>query len=182
VYGYNKFNIDNQEDETGLMAYDLTQLKILIVEDNQPMAAITKGILQTFGIKYVHTASNGEDGYKRFCEDKHDIIIADWSMKPVNGIELIKKIRQDKFSPNPYVPVIIMTGYSDKVRVLEARDNGATEFLVKPFTAQDLYKRLVQIIERPRQFVKNESFFGPDRRRKLSDDFNGPEKRKDRDE
>lgn len=159
------------------MAYDFTQLKILIVEDNQPMAAITKGILQTFGITQIHMAGNGEEGYKRFCEDKHDIIIADWSMKPINGIELIKKIRNDKYSANPYVPIILMTGHSDKARVMEARDTGTTEFLVKPFTAQDLYKRLVQIIERPRQFVKNDTFFGPDRRRKLAEDFNGPDRR-----
>jgi len=164
------------------VAYDLTQLKILIVEDNQPMAAITKGILQTFGIKFVHSAPNGEEGFKRFCEDKHDIIISDWSMKPMNGIELIKKIRNDKYSTNPYVPIILMTGHSDRAHVTEARDIGATEFLVKPFTAQDLYKRLVQIIERPRQFVKNDTFFGPDRRRKLTDDFNGPDKRKNKDE
>jgi two-component system chemotaxis response regulator CheY len=60
---------------------------------------------------------------------------------------------------------------------MQARDAGVTEFLVKPFTARDLYRRLYQIIERPRQFVRSEDFFGPDRRRKGAADYQGPLRR-----
>ena len=61
------------------------------------------------------------------------------------------------------------------------RDAGVTEFLVKPFNARDLYRRIVQIIERPRQFVRSEDFFGPDRRRKRESNYAGPRRREEDD-
>jgi DNA-binding response OmpR family regulator len=70
-----------------------------------------------------------------------------------------------------------MTGFSEKRRVFQARDAGVTEFLVKPFNARDLYRRIAQLIERPRQFVRSEDFFGPDRRRGSSETYTGPLRR-----
>jgi DNA-binding NtrC family response regulator len=72
-----------------------------------------------------------------------------------------------------------MTGYSQKKRVIAARDSGITEFLVKPFTAKALYQRIETMIEKPRLFVKSDSYFGPDRRRKREGDYGGPERRAD---
>lgn len=159
------------------MAYQMHKISILIVEDNLPMLEITKSLLLTFGIGHVITAQNGEIGFKRYCELNPDIVIADWMMKPVDGISLTRLIRNDPKSPNPYVPIILMTGFSEKRRVFQARDAGVTEFLVKPFNARDLYKRLIQVIERPRQFVKATDFFGPDRRRRSRGPYEGPMRR-----
>lgn len=159
------------------MAYNFKSLAILIVEDNFPVLELTSSILQTFGVKTIYTAKNGEEGFVRFCQNKPDLVIADWMMKPGNGIELAHQIRTHRRSPDPFVPFILMTGFSEKRRVFEARDMGVTEFLVKPFTARDLYKRIEQVIERPRQFVRNEDFFGPDRRRKILEDYKGRFKR-----
>lgn len=158
------------------MAYQMHKISVLIVEDNLPMLEIAKSLLLAFGVGHVITAQNGEIGYKRYCEFNPDIVIADWMMKPVDGISLTRIIRNDPRSPNPYVPIILMTGFSEKRRVFQARDAGVTEFLVKPFNARDLYKRLVQVIERPRQYVKAEDFFGPDRRRSHSS-YDGPRRR-----
>ena len=141
------------------------------------MLDISKSLLVTFGVGHVIGAQNGEIGFKRICEYNPDIVIADWMMKPVDGINFTRRVRNDPASPNPYVPVILMTGFSERKRVLEARDAGVTEFLVKPFNARDLYKRLVQVIERPRQFVRSNDFFGPDRRRKREMAFTGPYRR-----
>lgn len=153
------------------------KISILVVEDNIPMLEITKTLLQTFGVGMVHGAHNGETGFETFCRTNPDIVIADWMMKPMDGITLTRKIRNDPYSPNPYVPLILMTGFSEKRRVFEARDAGVTEFLVKPFNARDLYKRIVQVIERPRQFVRADDFFGPDRRRKSDMSYLGPDRR-----
>ena len=161
------------------MAYDFRNVTVLVVEDNQPMCDMVLSLLDAFGIKRAHSARNGEEGYKAYLKHKPDVIIADWMMKPVDGILFTQKIRTNPGSPNPYVPIILMTGFSEKKRVVTARDSGVTEFLVKPFTARDLYKRLAQIIERPRQFVKTEVFFGPDRRRKQEEHFEGSIKRFD---
>jgi len=159
------------------MTYELHHLKILIVEDNQPMLNLTRSILQTFGVGTVSTATNGLEGFESFCSLNHDIIIADWMMRPTDGIALTKMVRNDQRSPNQYVPIILMTGFGDKDRVIAARDSGVTEFLVKPFNTRDLYTRLVQVIEKPRQFIRSEEFFGPDRRRKPNSDFDGDLKR-----
>lgn len=159
------------------MAYQFQKITVLVVEDNQPMLEVTKALLLTFGVGNVITAQNGEVGFKRFCEFNPDIVIADWMMKPMDGITLTKRIRTDPLSPNPYVPVILMTGFSEKRRVFQARDAGVTEFLVKPFNARDLYRRIAQLIERPRQFVRSEDFFGPDRRRGSSESYTGPLRR-----
>lgn len=159
------------------MTYQMHKVSVLVVEDNLPMLEITKSLLLTFGVGHVITAQNGEIGFKRFCELNPDMVIADWMMKPVDGISLTRVIRNDPKSPNPYVPIILMTGFSEKRRVFQARDAGVTEFLVKPFNARDLYKRLVQVIERPRQFVKATDFFGPDRRRRSGGPYDGPMRR-----
>lgn len=141
------------------------------------MLEICRTLLLTFGVGEVLTAKNGEEGFKIACKENPDIIIADWMMEPTDGITMTRKVRNDSFSPNHYVPIILMTGFSEKKRVVQARDAGVTEFLVKPFTARDLYKRIAQIIERPRQFVRSEEFFGPDRRRKADPIYKGPFKR-----
>ena len=160
------------------MAYQFHRISVLVVEDNQPMLDITKSLLVTFGVGHVIGAQNGEIGFKRFCEYNSDIVIADWMMKPMDGISFTRQVRNDPQSPNPFVPIILMTGFSEKRRVLQARDSGVTEFLVKPFNARDLYRRLVQVIERPRQFVRAPDFFGPDRRRKKgTSSYEGPYRR-----
>ncbi len=164
------------------MAYEFYKIKILIVEDNKPMLDLTKSILQTFGVAEVITAKDGEEGFREYCLHNPDIVIADWMMKPMDGISLTRRMRNDPRSPNQYTPVILMTGFSEKRRVLEARDAGVTEFLVKPFNARDLYRRIAQVIERPRQFVRSEDFFGPDRRRISKSGqkpYDGPNRRGD---
>ena len=141
------------------------------------MLDLAKSILATFGVGTVHTAKNGEDGFKLFCSLNPDIVIADWMMKPMDGISLTRRIRNDAASPNHFTPVILMTGFSEKRRVIQARDAGVTEFLVKPFNARDMYRRISQVIERPRQFVRSEDFFGPDRRRMRTTAYHGPQRR-----
>ncbi len=159
------------------MSYDFHKTKILIVEDNLPMLELTKSLLQTFGVGEVIPAKHGEGGFKEFCNHNPDIVIADWMMVPMDGISLTRRMRNDPKSPNQYTPVILMTGFSEKRRVVQARDAGVTEFLVKPFNARDLYRRIAQVIERPRQFVRSEDFFGPDRRRSTKDEHRGPYRR-----
>lgn len=159
------------------MSYQMHRISVLVVEDNLPMLEITKSLLQAFGVGNVIGAQNGEAGFEKFREFNPDIVIADWMMKPMDGISFTRRIRNDPHSPNQFVPVILMTGFSERRRVLQARDAGVTEFLVKPFNARDLYKRIAQVIERPRQFVRSEDFFGPDRRRKAESMYTGPRRR-----
>jgi DNA-binding response OmpR family regulator len=159
------------------MAYDFSQLRVLVVEDNQPMSELIKSLLLIFGVDDVILARNGREGFDRFVLHNPDLVLADWMMREMDGIAMTNEIRTSATSPNQFVPIIMMTGFSEKHRVIEARDAGVTEFLVKPFTARDLYRRVEEIIERPRQFVRSEDFFGPDRRRRRDTGFEGPFRR-----
>lgn len=159
------------------MAYDFSKMSVLIVEDSQPMRALLNSLLSAFGVHRVYTANEGKQGLEMVIAKDPDLIITDWMMEPVNGIDFTRSLRTTEGVPNPYVPVIMMTGFSSKFRVEEARDIGVTEFLVKPFTAYELYRRIAQVIEKPRKFVKAQHFFGPDRRRRASKEYSGPMRR-----
>lgn len=163
------------------MAYSLEKAKILLIDDMKPMLGLTKSVLKIFGFQDIYSADNAEEGFDLLCKHNPDIVITDWMMEPIDGLEFAKKVRRNPFSPNPYVPILMMTGFSSRLRVETARDSGITEFLVKPFTSRDLYMRVAQIIEKPRQFVDCVTFFGPDRRRRSEDDYEGP-RRRDADE
>lgn len=159
------------------MTYQFQDASILVVDDMKPMLNLTVSILKTFGFQNIYTARDADDAFAKFCRFNPDIVLTDWMMEPYDGIELTNKIRNDPKSPNKFVPVILMTGYSARVRVTESRDKGVTEFLVKPFCAKDLYTRIEQLIEKPRKFIDSGKFFGPDRRRKKGDDYQGPRRR-----
>lgn len=145
------------------------------------MVDLLKSLLEAYGITKIYSAKDGDEGFEIFKKELPDLILSDWMMKPVDGISFTRRIRNDSGSPNKFVPIILMTGFSEKRRVMQARDAGVTEFLVKPFNARDLYRRIVQIIERPRQFVRSEDFFGPDRRRKRESTYSGPRRREEDD-
>ncbi|QQG37128.1 MAG: response regulator [Micavibrio aeruginosavorus] len=160
------------------MVYQFKTVSILVVDDMKPMVSLVSGLLKVFGFSAIYTADNPEDAFAQFCRYKPDIVLTDWQMQPFDGLELIRMIRRDPRSPNKFVPVIMMSGYSHRIRVEQARDVGVTEFLVKPFTAKDLFARIEQLIERPRQFVDSGQFFGPDRRRRKGE-YAGQRRRED---
>ena len=94
-----------------------------------------------------------------------------------DGLELIQMIRQPGANSNPYVAIIMLTGHSEKKRVVSARDAGVTEFLAKPISAKGLYQRIVNVVANPRSFIKTKTYFGPDRRRNTNNAYIGPERR-----
>ena len=154
-------------------------LKILIVEDNQHMRTLLRGLLNSVGIREIVEANNGASALDALREKKCDLILSDLSMAPMNGLEFSRKVRTGDHSPNPFVPIIMITGHTERARVEAARDAGVTEFLAKPITAHSLFSRIAEIVERPRAFVRCEAYFGPDRRRKTLDSYAGPWRRHD---
>jgi CheY-like chemotaxis protein len=154
-------------------------LKALIVEDNAHMRSLLRSLLNSVGIKEIAEAAHGRAAIDALRERKADLVLSDMAMKPMDGIEFTRHIRTHEHSPNPFVPIIMITGHTEKHRVEAARDAGVTEFLAKPITAANLFTRIAEIVERPRAFVRCENYFGPDRRRRLIDDYAGPWRRQD---
>ncbi len=160
------------------MAYRLEHLRILIVDDNPHIRQLLRTVLHAVGVKSIDIAEDGVLGFEAFCRLEYDLVFTDFQMEPLSGIDLTDLIRTSKKSPNPYTPIIMISAYSDESRVQKARDHGVTEFLAKPFTVERLLERLQKVIENPRPFVKTDTYFGPDRRRKDDPLYDGPERRK----
>lgn len=148
------------------MAYDFKNIKVLVVESSQHVLALLEDVLTVFTIPRdnISAASTTEEGFTKFCAENHDLIIVDWIEDPESGIQLTHKIRAEKASPNPYVPILMTAGSGHENRVIKARDMGVSGYLVKPFQARELAQKIELIIEKPRPFIVHSSFIGPDRR------------------
>ena len=154
-------------------------LRVMIVEDNQHMRSLLRTLLNSIGIREIHEAGNGTVALEILREQPCDLILSDLAMKPMDGIDFTREIRQSARSANPFMPIIMVTGHTERHRVEAARDAGVTEFLAKPITAHNLFTRITEIIERPRAFVRCNDYFGPDRRRRQNDEHAGPWRRSD---
>nr|WP_291835723.1 response regulator [Brevundimonas sp.] len=155
----------------------LAALQVLLVDDNQHMRAITSAVLQSAGIRKLREAADGAAALEILRDHAVDLVIVDFNMFPLDGVEFTRLVRNSPDSANPYLPIIMMTGHSEKTRVYEARDAGVNEFVVKPITAKAILDRIQAVIFRPRPFVKTDGYFGPDRRRVQSADDKGPKRR-----
>ena len=158
---------------------DISHLSFLIIDDNKYMRSLLSQILHAFGVRAISEAIEGADALKTLQVNLVDVIICDWAMTPIDGIEFIKMLRRDKTNPNRQVPIIMISGFTEAVRVIEARDAGCNEFLAKPVSAEKLYNRIYNVIKKPRPWIEIASYIGPDRRRKIDPaTFHGPERRK----
>ena len=155
------------------------RLKALVVEDNPHMRVLLRDLLLSLGIGQVLEAADGRAAMEALKTGKIDFILTDLSMKPVDGIAFTKMVRRSKSSPNPFVPVIMITGHTERARVEAARDAGVTEVLAKPVTAKDLLRRIAEIVERPRTFVCSDGFTGPNRRRRKDPGHRAPLRRQE---
>lgn len=159
-----------------MSSYDLTKISVLIVDDNKHMQHLLREVLRVLGIRDVHTADDGAAALKDLKAFTADVVICDWNMKPIDGLEFVRMVRTSEDSADRTVPIIMLTGHTEASRVARARDCGINEYLAKPVSAKGLYHRISQIIERPRAFVRSETYVGPDRRRRTSA-YDGPERR-----
>lgn len=147
------------------IAFD--KLSFAVVEDNIHMRRLIRTLLYSFGSREIYEAEDGAGGLEAVEMYSPDILITDWKMPIFDGLEFIQMIRNPDACNNAYIPIIMITGHSERKRVMAARDIGVTEFLCKPFSASALYERIVHIILEPRPFVRNNKYFGPEVRKPL---------------
>ena len=160
------------------MKPSLAQLSFLIVDDNPNMATILKAVLKAFGAEQIHEARDAADAFQTARQRTVDLAFVDYQLGgAVDGVGFIKLMRTAADSPNPYLPLIMLTAHSEPSRVAAARDSGVTEFCVKPITAAEVLRKIAEVVERPRPFVRAPAFFGPCRRRHVDAAYSGPERR-----
>lgn len=163
-----------------MSGYRFDRLKILVVDDNAHMRKLVVTILQAFGVIQIYEAESGERAWSILRESNPDVLVLDWMMEGMSGLDLVKMIRTDPQTPNPFVPVIMLSGHTHIDRVRQARDAGINEFIAKPVSVKTMMNRLLAVIENPRPFVRTKSYFGPCRRRRGDAEYRGPERRVDK--
>ena len=150
---------------------------ILVVDDNHHMRLLIMEILRAIGIRDAHEANDGAEALNEMRQRRIDLVITDIAMQPIDGVDFVRLLRNSNDSPNPTVPVIMITGHSTASKVVEARDAGVNEFLVKPVTAKGVLDRIHRVIDFPRPFIRTADYFGPDRRRRADPDYKGERRR-----
>ena len=163
---------------TNLNGSNLSELVVMIVDDNDHMRRLLRSILESLSVAEVREATNGVTALNDSKLMIPDVIITDMMMEPLNGLEFTRMLRDDLTHPATRVPVLMITGYSEKQHVEAARDAGVTEFLAKPVTVKGVGARLNSLLTNPRPFVRTQTFTGPDRRRRqvpVEDDMRGSE-------
>ncbi len=155
----------------------LNRVRFLVVDDNSYMINIIETILRGFGASKIFGAKDAVEAFHRIKNDSVDIVICDYMMDVLDGVEFIKLVRQSEDSGNRMIPIIMLTAHSERSKVIAARDAGANEVCCKPVTATELFRKITAIVDHPRQFVKTANYFGPDRRRKVDPTYQGEDRR-----
>ncbi len=157
-------------------SYNIEKVNFLVIEDSDHMRSLVRNILNALGVQTIREARDVPGAYEMLSAFPIDIVICDWQMQPVSGLDFVKELRSKKDGPYRFMPIIMLTAHSEMQRVTEARDAGVNEFVIKPISAKTLFTRIREIIKNPRPFVETKDYFGPDRRRKQVK-YDGAERR-----
>jgi len=144
----------------------LRDIHILVIDDDRRLAQLLESVLRALGFTRITLCFDGVEAWKLLRDNPYDLLICDWVMQQLDGIELIHRLRHDETSVNRLMPILMLSGHSDRDMVEKARDAGITEYLTKPFTASSLCGRISHIIDHPREFVASRQYAGHSRRRK----------------
>lgn len=157
----------------------LSGISALVVDDNQAMRSLLTLLLKRLGVSSVIQAESGKEALgKLMAGEAPDLLFIDYRLEDIDGISLTRMIRTSDESPNPFVPILMISGFAEPDIVFSARDAGVNEFLAKPVSISSITHRLMLLIDKARPFVRSPSFFGPDRRRRKTPPPGSPRRRK----
>lgn len=125
------------------MAVDMN-MTVLIVDDYKTMLRIIENLLKQLGFKNVAQATDGSMALKMMRENDYGLVISDWNMEPMTGLQLLKEVRADaKLKATPF---IMVTAESKVENVAAAKEAGVNNYIVKPFNAETLKTKMTAVI------------------------------------
>lgn len=119
-------------------------ISVLLVDDQQSMRSLARFALESFGIRSVIEGKSGREGIQIMESKAFDLIISDWNMEDVDGLTFLKVVR--KHPRTKSTPFIMLTGHSDREQVKLAIDAGVNNYVIKPFDAATLRKKVEAVI------------------------------------
>ena len=155
----------------------LSDINVLVVDDNEQMRLLLRCLLRAGGIVSIAEAETAHGALDVMRIKPVDLVILDWKMAPIDGLAFARMVRRDNASPNPYVPILMLTAHTEVSRVAAARDAGVTGFVKKPISARLLFDRIASALTDQRMFVRCDTFCGPDRRHGQTPGYAGPFRR-----
>jgi two-component system chemotaxis response regulator CheY len=121
----------------------LKDMRVFIVDDYTTMLRILRNLLRQLDINSVEEATNGDTAYHMLQKAPPDLIISDWNMVPVTGLDLLKKVRSD--AKLKHIPFIMVTAESKTENVIAAKQAGVSNYIVKPFNAETLRAKIASV-------------------------------------
>ena len=125
------------------MAVDM-KMPILIVDDYKTMLRIVRNLLKRVGFENVDEAAGGTEAFNKMKEKKYELVISDWNMEPVTGLDLLKKVRGNGSTKD--IPFIVITAESTADNVIATKEAGVSNYIVKPFNAETLKQKLTAVL------------------------------------
>jgi len=125
------------------MAVDLN-MPVLIVDDYKTMLRIIRNLLKQIGFENVAEASDGNEALSKLREKSFNLVISDWNMEPMTGLQLLKEVRKDEKLRS--LPFVMITAESKAENVISAREAGVSNYIVKPFNAETLKGKLQSVL------------------------------------
>jgi two-component system chemotaxis response regulator CheY len=119
------------------------EMWILIVDDYKTMLRIIRNLLKQLGFDNVDEATDGSTALQRMRDKTYGLVISDWNMEPMTGLQLLREVRQD--GKLKHIPFIMVTAESKTENVIAAKEAGVTNYIVKPFNAETLKQKLVTV-------------------------------------
>jgi CheY-like chemotaxis protein len=150
---------------TSELSQQLESLKVLVVDDEPTMRKVTRSLLQAIGVKTIYEAGDGAGGLEAIQSLAPQVVILDWEMPRLSGVEFVRQVRSPDSFPYPDIPIIMLTAYGERSRVVAAVGAGVNEYLLKPVSSKALLTRLVAIVTKPRRMVRKGDYYGPELRK-----------------
>jgi two-component system chemotaxis response regulator CheY len=130
--------------EGGDMPADLT-MKVLVVDDMATMRRIVKNVLKQLGFSRVEEAENGAEALQKLRAETYGLVVSDWNMPVMTGIDMLRAIRSDEKLKS--IPVLMVTAEAQQGNLIEAIQAGVSNYIVKPFTAETMQEKLGKIFK-----------------------------------
>jgi two-component system chemotaxis response regulator CheY len=122
-------------------------IKVLVVDDFPTMRRIVKNLLKQIGFENIDEAEDGVQALNKLKGGNYGLVVSDWNMPNMQGIDLLRKVRQDD-EPLKNIPFLMVTAEAEKEKVIEAIKAGVDNYIVKPFTAEVLKEKLEKIADK----------------------------------
>lgn len=131
---------------SGSVKPSIHELSVLIVDDNQYACALASAQLKSLGITQTKHVASGAEALLCLQTERHDILLMDWYMPDVSGAGILSVIRDERFSGNSNMPVVVMTAYASSENIQRALSLGANEVVIKPVDPKSLGKAIAKAL------------------------------------